>query len=105
MALLKQKRGMGRGSLREKRQMSWKDQGHWVDLASMLKIPPDAVVETGPCTAKNVKGTTDRQIDLPIAAVFDEVQIAEPSPSAGIGDGYGAPHCQLRDQLLVDASL
>jgi hypothetical protein len=74
-------------------------------LLHLLAVPLDAVGELDARTAKDVQGTSNRQVHLAVAELLDQLEILNRAAAAGVRDGNGTPLGQLGNQLVVDAAL
>lgn len=71
----------------------------------LFLVPGHHLVKTHALAAKNVQGTSNRQIYFSPTEVLDQLQIGNGATAAGVGDGDAAPLAQLGDELVVDAAL
>jgi hypothetical protein len=51
-------------------------------------VPSNTVLKCRSCSAKNVKSTSDCQINFARTAALDQVQVMDAAAAAGVSDGY-----------------
>jgi hypothetical protein len=49
-------------------------------------IPSNAVLEGRSCSAKNIKSTSDCQVNFTRTATLDQVQVMDATAAAGVSD-------------------
>lgn len=71
----------------------------------LLGIPRNTVLKLHRTTTKNIKCTSNGQINLAIAKLLDRVQVFQAPAAAGIRHWDAAPRGQLLHELVVDTLL
>jgi hypothetical protein len=77
----------------------------WYAGSELLFVPFHTLVELDARPTEYVQGAPNGQVDLGATQALHKLQVLERAAASSVGDGDSAPLAQLRDQLVVNATL